>query len=180
MPGRIERRAGVVPARETEAGQHAQGLLPYGLDSLDDRARIGRGVLERALEVVDDRQPLPGDLGAAVSLGALHLDGTTLAQIVQVSQGAQLLVFGFGEPSLQTRKLGVQIGDTGLQVGYGGAAAWVACAAAAVGPSGTVRAGIGRAAAGRAGPGTGVMPGLGRLAAASPGLPPAGRVTHWG
>jgi hypothetical protein len=131
--------------------------------------------IERALEVVDDRQPLPGDLGAAVSLGAFHLGGTPLAQIVQVSQGAQLLVLGLGEPSLQTRKPGVQIGEPGLQVGHGGAAAWAACAAAAIGPSGTVRASIGRA-----GLGTGVMLDLGRLAAASPGLPPAGRVTHWG
>ena len=39
-------------------------------------------------------------LGAGVSLGALHLGGTPLAQIVQVSQGAQLLVLRLGEPGL--------------------------------------------------------------------------------
>jgi hypothetical protein len=63
-------------------------------------------VLERALEVVDDRQPLPGHLGPGVGPGPLHLGGTPLTQIVQVSEGTQLLVLGLGEPGLQVSHRG--------------------------------------------------------------------------
>ena len=94
-------RPGVVTAGEAQPSQHIQGLLPDRLDSLDDRARIGLSMLERALEIVDHRQPFPGHLSPGLSLGVPHLDGTPLAQVIQVGEGPQPQVLGLGEPGLQ-------------------------------------------------------------------------------
>src|ERR1700735_902309 len=63
MPGRVEFRADVVTAREAERGQDADGLIPDRPDALDDGVRIRLRVLERALKVVDYRQPLGGEGG---------------------------------------------------------------------------------------------------------------------
>src|SRR5580658_10073205 len=82
MPGRVEFRADVILAREAEPGQDADGQIPDRPDAVDDGVRIGVRVLERAIEVVDYRQPLCGDHGLGLRRGAANLGGAPLAYVV--------------------------------------------------------------------------------------------------
>ena len=101
MPGRIELGAAVVTAGEAEAGQHLQGLSPDRPDPVDDGGRIGRGVRQRAIEVIDDGQPFSSHGGPGVRLGAADLDGTSLAHVVEVGQGAHAQILELGDPGLK-------------------------------------------------------------------------------
>ena len=53
---------------------------------------------QRALEVVDHRQPLPGHLHLSVRPGLADLARAPLAQVLQVSQCAQSQVLELGNP----------------------------------------------------------------------------------
>ena len=110
MPGRVEFRADVVMAREAEPGQDADGLIPDRPDALDDGVRIRLRVLERALEIVDYRQPLGGDRGLGLRRGAANLGRAPLAYVVGVGQRPQPLVLRFGKPALQVGNRGVAAG----------------------------------------------------------------------
>ena len=93
MPGRVERRSEIVAPGEAELAEHGCGLITDRLHTRDDRAGISAGVGERPLQVVDYRQPLCGHPRHGVCLGGPELGGTPLAQVVQVGEGAQALVF---------------------------------------------------------------------------------------
>jgi hypothetical protein len=66
MPGRVERYAHLVVAGEPQVGQHSQRLVAHRPHALNDRRRVGVGMTECKVQVVQHRQP-----GArhAVSLG---------------------------------------------------------------------------------------------------------------
>ncbi len=107
VPGRIEHRAEVVTARVAEPGQHADGLLPDLPHTLDDGVRIRLGVGQRAVQVVDDRQPFPGHRSPGLLLGLADLAGAALAQVIQVSQRAQPEVLQLSDAVQQVRDRGV-------------------------------------------------------------------------
>lgn len=92
MPGRIEAGPEVIAPREAQAGEQVEGLPAHGADAVDDRTGVGLGVLQRAVQVVDNRQPALGDLGLRSFPGLAHLPGAPLAHVVQFGQGAQPLV----------------------------------------------------------------------------------------
>ena len=98
VPGGVEPGAAVVAAREAQAGQHAEGLLPDRLDPVDNGGRVGRGVRQREIEAVDHGQPLPGHGSPGLLLGAADLRGTSLAHVVEISQGAQARILEFRDP----------------------------------------------------------------------------------
>jgi len=137
-PG-VEHRSSVVTAGEAKPHEHAESLLPDRPDSLDDRGGIGLGVLKRALEIVDHGQPLPGHLRPRLVRGAPDLDGTPLAQVVQVGEGPQAQILSLGQAA--------------LQVGDGAVAAPAAAGPFRAGPG--VPLGLRPAAAPAAGPGLG-------------------------
>ena len=110
VPGRVEPGAAVVAAGEAQAGQHVQGLVPDRPDPVDDGGRIGLGVRQGQIEVVDHGQPLPGHGGPGLLLGPADLRGASLAHVVQVGQGPQAQVLELGDP-------GRLLGDPGLELG---------------------------------------------------------------
>ena len=63
VAGRIETCPQVVPAGLPAPGQQVHRLIPDRADALDDGARVGAGVLERPVEVVEHGQPVAGNLG---------------------------------------------------------------------------------------------------------------------
>ncbi len=64
-------------------------------------AGLGGGVLQRALQVVDDRQPLAAHPRRGVRLGPAELGRASLAEVVGVGQCPQPLVLGLGELAAQ-------------------------------------------------------------------------------
>jgi hypothetical protein len=103
VPGRVEAGPEVIAAREAEAGQEIEGLPAHGLNAVDDRGRIGLGVLERPVQVVHHRQPALGNVGLRSLARLAHLPGAPLAHVVQLGQRAQPLILQFGDAG---RRLG--------------------------------------------------------------------------
>jgi hypothetical protein len=97
VPVRIEAGPEVIAPREAEAGEEVEGLPAHGLDAVDDRTGIGLRVLQRAVQVVDHRQPALGDLGLRSFPGLAHLPGAPLAHVVEFGQRAQPLVLKLGD-----------------------------------------------------------------------------------
>jgi hypothetical protein len=97
VPVRIEAGPEVIAPREAEAGEEVEGLPAHGRDAVDDRTGIGLRVLQRAVQVVDHRQPALGDLGLRSFPGLAHLPGAPLAHVVELGQRAQPLVLELGD-----------------------------------------------------------------------------------
>src|SRR3954447_21425851 len=86
---RVEALADVVTAREAQVLEHADGLIAHGLDAIDDDARIGLGMLQRQLEVIEDREPLGSDPGPLLLALTPDVAGEALPGVVEVG-GAPL------------------------------------------------------------------------------------------
>ena len=100
---------------EAESCQHANRLLVHGANTLEDCIRIGGGVLQRQLEVVDDREPLardPRHVRPPVprSTSRAH----HFLQVVEVGERPAPSVVELPHPPLElgnaTRRIGVGLG----------------------------------------------------------------------
>jgi len=82
--GRVEGPAVVVATRVAEVGHDADRLRQHGTDTLDHGVGVGRRVLERPLQVVQDGQPA-GCHGRPFLLAAAdHVARAPLAEVVQL------------------------------------------------------------------------------------------------
>src|SRR5262249_28098912 len=84
----------------------------HELDALDDRIGAGLrgGVLDRALEVVDDRKHLLEHAALHLELGILELALLALAQVLEISGRAQVAIPVLLLVLLGASELGLQIG----------------------------------------------------------------------
>jgi hypothetical protein len=104
VAGRVKRLAGVVAAGEAEVRQDAHSLVPDRAKALDDRSRIGLRMLNGAVQVVHDGQPLPRRLGARLRPHPLQIPGEAFAQVIRVGEGPSPFLFQDSHPRLQVRK----------------------------------------------------------------------------
>jgi hypothetical protein len=98
MSGRVEHLADVIAARVTETGQDAKREIPHAPDAFDDGVWIGLRVLERAVEVIHDRQPLGRDRSPGLRRSPFYLGGAALAEVIEVSERAQPQILGLADP----------------------------------------------------------------------------------
>jgi hypothetical protein len=101
VPGRVEDSAIVVASREPQGGEDADGLVPDRLDAVDDGRRFGVRMLQRALQVVQDRQPARGHAGGGLCLGLADAGRAPLAHVVGLRQCPQPLILRLGELGAQ-------------------------------------------------------------------------------
>src|SRR3954454_2177342 len=94
----VEGLAGlVVPPGIAEVCEDRECLLVHGTHALEDLVRVGGGVLEGTLEVVEDRQPAGRHRGALLLAGADHVPGAPLAEVVQLRGGTAPGVLEVGD-----------------------------------------------------------------------------------
>lgn len=101
VPGRVERRSGVVTACEAETGEHVLGLVPDRLQPLDDRRGIGLRVFQGAFQVVQHGQPLGGRPRAFVGPHPLDIPDDAFTKVVQVCQSTPPAVLQVGDLCLE-------------------------------------------------------------------------------
>src|SRR3954447_19492850 len=94
--GRANRPPGLVLAPEPRPRHDRECLLPQRMDALDDRPRIRPGVLERPVDVVEDRQEGRGDLLPLGLPFPLQLPRVPLGEVVQVGEGPPPAVLQLG------------------------------------------------------------------------------------
>ena len=88
MEGRVEPLAGRIEGLDARAPELLAKLLQHQGDALGERLRIGRGRLERALEVVERGQELAGELGLAARQRVGRFLRDPLAVVLEVGPGA--------------------------------------------------------------------------------------------
>lgn len=106
MARRIERLTSVIAAAEAHLGKDRNRLIPDRPDTFDDRLGIGAGVLERTVQVVHDRKPLPDDGRSLLCPHPFGLPGEALTQVVGVGEGPLPLTVAGLERSAQVRDRG--------------------------------------------------------------------------
>jgi len=96
--GGVEDLAGlVVPPGIAEVCEDRERLLVHGAHALHDLVGVRGGVLERTLEVVQDRQPAGGHRRPLLLPGADHVLGAPLAEVVQLRCGTAPRVLELGD-----------------------------------------------------------------------------------
>jgi hypothetical protein len=104
VAGRVKWLAGVVAAGEAEVRQDAHSLVPDRAKAFDDGSRIGLRMLNGAVQVVHDGQPLPRRLGARLRPHPLQVPGEAFTQVIRVGEGPPPLLLQDSHPRLQIRK----------------------------------------------------------------------------
>jgi hypothetical protein len=86
MAMRIKRLADIVETGETEAGEERHRLVVHRPHSFQKSYAVVIGVIERSLQVIDDRKPFGGDGGSLQRTHTGQLALVALPKIVEVRQ----------------------------------------------------------------------------------------------
>jgi hypothetical protein len=88
MAMRIKRLADIVETGKAEPGQERHRLRVHCAHPFEKGCSLDIGVIERSLEVIDDRKPLGGDRGSLQRSDSEKLALVALAKVVEVRQSA--------------------------------------------------------------------------------------------
>jgi hypothetical protein len=104
VAGRVKWLAGIVAAGEAEVCQDTHSLVPDRAKALDDGIRIRFCMLNGAVQVVHDGQPLPRRLGARLRPHPIQVPGEAFTQVIRVGEGPPPLLLRGIDPRLQVRE----------------------------------------------------------------------------
>ena len=88
MAMRIKRLADIVETGEAEAGEERHCLVVHCPHPFQKSCAIDIGVIERSLQVIDDREPFGGDGDSLQRTHTGQLALAALSKIVEVRQSA--------------------------------------------------------------------------------------------